>query len=143
VGGTVALEIPPRADWFALVRRVVGVAASLAPTLPDRRIDDLRLAVSEACANAVDGQRAAGSTQRIRVTISVDDDAVVVTVTDHGGGFDPGDVDPIPSVDDPTRLRHERGLGLPLMRDLADRVRFTRTDDGTAVELVVMLPPAT
>jgi serine/threonine-protein kinase RsbW len=137
---TVALEIPPRPDWFALVRRVVGSAASLAADLPDRRVDDLRLAVSEACANAVDGQRAAGSDLPILVTVALEATAVTVTVTDHGGGFDPGEVDPLPAAEDPTRLRHERGLGLPLMRDLADQVTFTRTGDGTAVELVVALP---
>jgi anti-sigma regulatory factor (Ser/Thr protein kinase) len=139
MGGTVELEIPPRPDWFALVRRVVGVAASMAAALPDRRVDDLGLAVSEACANAVDGQRAAGSTLPIRVTIAIADDGVAVTITDHGGGFDPGEIDPIPSAEDPRRLRHERGLGLPLMRDLADRVTFTRTADGTAVRLEVLV----
>jgi len=139
VAGTVELEIPPRADYFALVRRVVGAAASLAADLPDRRIDDLRLAVSEACANAVDGQRARGSSLPVRVTIEVTPTGVSVTITDHGGGFEPGAVDPLPAVDDPTRLRHERGLGLPLMHDLADAVGFRRTEDGTAVRLEVLV----
>ena len=39
-------------------------------------------------------------------------------------GSSPDDVDPLPSVDDPGRLRHERGLGLPLMRSLAESVTF-------------------
>lgn len=137
---TVELEIPPRSDYLALVRLVVASTATLEPALSDRRVDDLRLAVSEACANAVDGQRARGSTLPVHIAIEVDDAAVAVTVTDHGGGFEPDAVDPIPPADDPGRLRHERGLGIPLMRSLADTVSFTPTADGTAVRLVVRMP---
>jgi anti-sigma regulatory factor (Ser/Thr protein kinase) len=93
--------------------------------------------VSEACANAIDGHRSAGSPEPISVVLELDRTAMVVTVTDHGGGFSPDEVDPIPDPDDPGRLRHERGLGLPLMRSLAESVRFTATEDGTAVRLEV------
>lgn len=138
---TVELEIPPRSDFLSLVRRIVANTAALLPSLTDRRVDDLRLAVSEAVANAVDGQRSQGSTLPIHIAIHLAEDAVTVTVTDHGGGFAPEAVDPIPAADDPGRLRHERGLGIPLMRGLADTVDFLPTGDGTAVRLVVHLPP--
>ncbi|MDQ3782264.1 MAG: ATP-binding protein [Actinomycetota bacterium] len=134
---TIILEIPSRTDHLALVRRVVATAASAGDILPDRRIDDLSLAVSEACANAIDAQRPGGSTQTVLVTVELDEDAVAVTVTDHAGGFVPEELDPLPSVDDPGRLRHERGLGVPLMRSLADQVTFTATVDGTEVRITV------
>lgn len=134
---TVELTIPPRSDYLALVRLVVASTATLADFLTDRRVDDLRLAVSEACANAVDGQRAQGSSLPIHIAIELSAEAVTVTVTDHGGGFEPDAVDPIPAADDPGRLRHERGLGIPLMRSLADDVRFTPTTNGTAVRIIV------
>ena len=135
MGTEVALEIPPRREHLALVRLVVGATAALGPPITDRRIEDLKLAVSEACANAMDAQVRAGSEASLRIAIELDDDALVVTVTDHAGGFEPGAVDPLPSVTDPQRLRHERGLGLPLMRSLVDVVAFTPTDGGTAVRL--------
>lgn len=137
MGRTIHLEIPPRSDYLALVRRVVATAASLDQGLPDRRIDDLSLAVSEACANAIDAQRSTGSPEPVRVTIALDRTVVAVTITDHAGGFSPDEVDPLPAVDDPGRLRHERGLGLPLMRSLADTVAFSATADGTAVRIEV------
>ena len=133
----VELEIPPRTDHLALVRLVVESSASIDGQISERRIDDLRLAVSEASANALDAQAAAGSDAPVRIRIELDRDVVAVTVTDHAGGFEMADVDPIPPVTDPQRLRHERGLGIPLMRSLVDEVTFTRTDDGTAVRLVV------
>lgn len=133
----VELEIPPRSDHLALVRLVVQSSASIDRRVPESRIDDLRLAVSEACANAFDAQEGAGSEAPVRITIELDEKLVAVTVTDHAGGFEVDDLDPIPLVTDPRRLRHERGLGIPLMRSLVDEVTFTRTADGTAVRLVV------
>ena len=62
---------------------------------------------------------------------------MAVTVTDHAGGFAPDEVDPLPSAEDPGRLRHERGLGLPLISSLAESVTFTPTGDGTAVRIEV------
>lgn len=137
MGHSVELTIPARSDHLALVRLMVQAAASVDGRVPERRIDDLRLAVSEACANALDAQHEAGSDAPVHTIIELDDAEVAVTVTDHAGGFDVEAVDPIPPVTDPKRLRHERGLGIPLMRSLVDDVTFTRTKDGTAVRLVV------
>lgn len=133
----VELEIPPLSDHLALVRLVVESSASVDRHVPERRIDDLRLAVSEACANALDAQEVVGSRAPVRIAIELGDDYVAVTVTDHGGGFDEGDLEPIPHATDPHRLRHERGLGIPLMRSLVDELSFSRTADGTGVRLKV------
>jgi serine/threonine-protein kinase RsbW len=137
MGWVVQLQIPPRSDHLALVRLVVEGAARIPGLLPDRRLDDLRLAVSEACANALDAQRATSSDAPITITIEVGDDRVEVTVIDHAGGFAVEDVSPLPAATDPGRLRHERGLGIPLMRSLVDELSFTPTGDGTSVRLVV------
>ena len=137
MGQHVELEIPPRSDHLARVRLAVQTAASVDGHVPEPRVDDLRLAVSEACANAFDAHEAVGSEAPVLVAIDVDEDQIAVTVTDRAGGFDVDDLAPIPSVTDPLRLRHERGLGIPLMRALVDEVTFTRTADGTAVRVVV------
>ena len=140
MGRTIHLAIPPRTDYLAVVRRVVAAAASVEGVLSDRRIDDLSLAVSEACANAIDAQRTAGSTAAVDVAVELLGTGVAVTIRDHAGGFAPADVDPLPDADDPGRLRHERGLGLPLMESLTESVTFTPTEHGTAVRLEVVAP---
>ena len=96
MGRTIHLQIPPRNDHLALVRRVVSTAAAAGDELPDRRIDDLSLAVSEACANAIDAQRAIDADAPVAIRIDLEDGVVVVTVTDHAGGFSPDEVDPLP-----------------------------------------------
>jgi len=141
MGRTIHLLIPPRTDLLALVRRVVATAAAAGDGLSVRRIDDLSLAVSEACANAIEAQRSIDAEAPVAVQIELEDGVVVVTVTDHAGGFSPDDLDPLPSVEDPGRLRHEHGLGLPLIRSLAEAVRFDPTSDGTAVRIEVRASP--
>jgi serine/threonine-protein kinase RsbW len=137
VGRRVELEIPPRNDHLALVRLVVASVATMHHGLPDQRVDDLRLAVSEACANAMDALRPTGNDAPVRVGIELGDDEVAVTVTDQAGGFDPEALTAMPGATEPDRLRHERGLGIPLMRSLVDEVTFAATSDGTTVRLVV------
>lgn len=137
MGRQVELEIPPRNDHLALVRLVVASVATMQHHVPDQRVDDLRLAVSEACANAMDALRARGDDAPVRLRIDLREGEVAVTVTDRAGGFDPDALATMPGATEPDRLRHERGLGIPLMRSLVDEVTFTSTDDGTAVQLVV------
>lgn len=137
MAGVVELEVPPRSDHLSLVRLVVETTTSMDGRLSERDIDDLRLAVSEASANAVEALHGLGSDTPIRIRIDLGDDHIAVTVTDHGGGFDVAEVDPIPHATDPSRLRHESGLGIPLIRSLVDEVTFNRTIDGTAVLLLL------
>ena len=67
----------------------------------------------------------------------LDDDRVTIEIEDHGGGFNPDGLDPMPSATDPNRLERERGLGIPLVRGLADDVQFLVKDDGTTVRVAL------
>ena len=138
-GGVIELEIPARAEFVALARLVVSALASSDSTLADERIDDLKLAVSEACTNAIEAHDAAGSVERVLVRCQAGAEALEVCVEDRGQGFDPGDLPDHPPVTDPDRLKFERGLGIPLIRALVDEVEFSPTAEGTSVKLVMLL----
>lgn len=138
-GGVIELEIPARAEFVALARLVVSALASSDSTLADERIDDLKLAVSEACTNAIEAHDAAGSAERVLVRCQAGTDALEVCVEDRGQGFDPSDLPDHPPVTDPDRLKFERGLGIPLIRALVDEVEFRPTGAGTSVRLVMRL----
>ena len=135
----VDLQLPPRPEVVSVARLVVGAVVAAQPSFDDERSADLRLAVSEACTNAVQAQlsRRPGSTPDapIAVVVSIDDERIGVTVTDHGGGFDPADIEPHPEVTDPARLEFEGGLGIPLLRMLADDLAFVPVVGGTRVEM--------
>jgi serine/threonine-protein kinase RsbW len=139
----VELAIPARPAYLSLVRLVVDAAVgSLAPGLSAARLDDLKIAVTEACSNAIEAHEATYAEQPVVVRCVIDDDQVTVEVVDNGEGFDPDRVETLPAATDPRRLRHESGLGIPLMRTLTDQVAFTRAVNGTTVSLTVYRPPA-
>jgi len=140
----VELEIPARPAYLSLVRLVVDAAVgSLAPNLSGARLDDLKLAVTEACSNAIEAHQLVWTDEPVVVRCQLDDSTVTVEVADHGGGFNPGDVASLPAATDPTRLSHETGLGIPLMRTLADDLAFVQSQDGTTVRLTVYRATAT
>jgi serine/threonine-protein kinase RsbW len=138
---TVDLAFPPSHEYLDLARMVVTTTASLDPMFPDARVSDLRLAVSEACTNAIEAHRRLQRRDAVRVHCVLSDDRIEVTVTDRGGGFSPEEHDGLPDPADPARLDHERGLGVELIRAVADEAEFREVDDGTMVRLVVHSHP--
>jgi serine/threonine-protein kinase RsbW len=85
---------------------------------------DLSVALSEACANAVEHGKGA-STENYRVTAFIDGDRCRIEVADHGPGFDgkPGAaVAPPPLCPVPALAEH--GRGIRLIEALADHVHF-------------------
>ena len=133
----IELEIPARAEFVALARLVVSAMAASDSNLGDERVDDLKLAVSEACTNAIEAHDAAGSAERVVVRCKAGSGALEVCVEDRGQGFDPAQLPDHPPVTDPDRLKFERGLGIPLIKALVDEVEFSPTDRGTSVRLVM------
>jgi serine/threonine-protein kinase RsbW len=138
----VELEIPARPEYVSLARLVVSSLASSRRDLADDRIDDLKLAVSEACTNAIEAYEPAGD-ERVVLRWRDEHDHLEVDVQDHGPGFDPSTLPDRPSVTDPVRPNFERGLGVPLMRALVDEVTFSSSGDGTSVNMILFCPPAT
>ena len=136
-GPAIELEIPARAEFVALARLVVSALASTDAGLPDDRVDDLKIAVSEACTNAIEAHDAMATHERVVVRCRADDRRLEVEIEDRGGGFDPGGLPDRPPLADPGRLKFDRGLGIPLIRTLVDEVEFSPAVGGTAVRIVM------
>jgi serine/threonine-protein kinase RsbW len=136
-GAVVELEIPARAEFVALARLVVSSFASTSFGLEDDRIDDLKIAVSEACTNAIEAHDAAETDERVLIRCDDNEDHLEVRIEDRGRGFDPETLPEHPPVTDPTRLKFERGLGIPLIRSLVDDLDITSSGKGTQVRLVM------
>lgn len=134
----VELAIPARAEYVGVVRLVVASVAADRRDLDDDRVADLKLAVSEACTNAIEAHASSPTQERVVVRCLEDDARFEVRVDDRGSGFDPSDLPAHPPVTDPARLEFERGLGIPLIRALVDEVEFDSSPAGTSVRLVLM-----
>lgn len=135
--GQVVLKVPARTEFVSLVRLVVASVAEIGPDMAVDRVEDLRVAVSEAATNAIEAQVETGSTAQIGVRCSISAREVVVSIHDEGGGFDPDNLSELPDPGSPERLEYESGLGVYLMRALADETEISSTSEGTDVRLVV------
>jgi anti-sigma regulatory factor (Ser/Thr protein kinase) len=114
-------------DQLPLIRQFVEEIAAAA-LLGSSRTFDLRVAVSEAAANAIEPGLGDGD---LEVSAGRDNDRLTVTVY-HPGSFRP-------RLDrDPTRAH--RGMGIPLMLALTHELTVTRPRrGGTMVRLSVFL----
>ncbi len=137
----ITLEIPSQVEYLSLVRAVVASAASLDQSLGDQRIEDLRLAVSEATTNAIRAHANLGSNERITIRFGLEGDRIEVEVQDRGSGFDPEKLNPAGPLTEKGRLDYEGGFGIPQMKILADEIKIDSADEGTTVHLVVYVSP--
>ena len=131
----VEIEIPATFDHLAMVRSVLSQALGAEKVLKHERLQDLRLAVSEATTNAIEAHKRAGVDKPVKIRVSIGERVVRVTVVDLGDGFDPSTIKEHPPVTDPERLEYERGLGLMLMRRLSDDCVIDSGPAGTTVTL--------
>ena len=136
------LAVPSRTEYIAVVRLIVSSLVSARRTVAEERIDDLKLAVSEACTNAIEANAAAGQDQPVVVKVWEAPERLEVCIADSGSGFDPDVLPEHPPVTDPERLNFERGLGIPLIRNLVDAVRFESSPAGTSVWMTLFGGPA-
>lgn len=134
----VELEIPPRNAYLAVARRFVAAAAAANRVeLGAARLNNLQLAVSEACTNAINAQAARGIDDAIAIRCTLRGEAIEVTISDRAGGFDPDAEVGLPAPDDPRRLDFEHGLGLQLMKVLTDQLEIRSSELGTNVHVVM------
>lgn len=138
----IELEIPARPEYVALARLVVSSLASTRRDLTDDRVDDLKVAVSEACTNAIEAHHSADSADNVVIRCAELDDRIEIEIEDRGRGFDPDTLPPHPPVTDPERLNFERGLGIPLIKTLVDEVHIDSSGSGTKVTMSMRCLPA-
>ena len=113
--GVVELRIPSKAEWVAVARlAVAAVANRLNFSIED--IEDVKLAVAEACTNCI---QHAGGNEQIQITCETGPEGLTIRVRDHGRGARPELVES--NHVDPSRVG---GLGVFLIRSLMDSVEY-------------------
>jgi serine/threonine-protein kinase RsbW len=122
----VELRIPPRAEWAAVARLTVAAIASRLDFSLDE-VDDLKLAVAEACTHAI--QRSNGG-HPIELVFEAQSDSIIITVRDFSTAAH------LESVDDELDEEHVTALGLFIIRALMDDVDY-QIDPRTGGELVM------
>jgi anti-sigma regulatory factor (Ser/Thr protein kinase) len=122
------LVIPARPDYLSVCRQALaGAVGGIA--VSDDALEDLKLVLSEMCANAIVHGYGANE-GLIEVEFCTSDEEIVLTVTDHGAGFG----DDLASV--------HRGMGMSLLEHLCDRhtIEPNRSSGGASVSFSRALP---
>lgn len=128
---TLALPMAPEMEIEAS-RTATAIAESIRMS-PDR-IDEVRMAVVEACINALEHSHAEDG--EVFVTFEVlggqEAEKLRITVRDHGIGFSPENLAE-PLIEEKLKARRKRGWGLKIIRGLMDEVEISSGDRGTTV----------
>ena len=99
------------------------------------KIDEVKMAVVEACINAF--EHSGTPDRRVAISFRIDEEEegrafIEVMVTDNGHGFDPRVVSP-PSISTKLRATHKRGWGIKIIQSLMDDVQIRSGDHGTTI----------
>ena len=113
----VKLTLPARPENVSVIRHVLGAFAE-SLRLPDELVEDLRLAVTEACTNVVRHAYPPDVAGSVEISIRPMDELVSVVVADHGRGIGTSS-----DTNGP-------GLGLPLIAAIADEVELQPVPGG-------------
>lgn len=127
----VAVCLPQEAETVGVIRAVVRDALRSLGAAPDC-VDDVCLALSEACTNVIDH---AGADDEYEVRLQVDERECVLSVKNTGDGFDARALRGV--MPDPSS---SRGRGVAIMRAVMDQVDFgSEPEAGVIVRLVKKL----
>jgi serine/threonine-protein kinase RsbW len=122
-GSFVRLTIPARPEYITLGRLALTALAGVRP-VSDEVLYDLKLALTEACTNSVRHAYQDGRAGNVEIVYELGSDRLAIEVGDAGAGFEP-----VENGDHEDELE-EGGLGIEIIRALADEVEIGRRDEG-------------
>ncbi|MEE9561962.1 MAG: ATP-binding protein [Thermoanaerobaculia bacterium] len=98
------------------------------------KIDEVRMAVVEACINSFEHSHAGDQKVKIEFAVLGDSEPekLQITITDSGIGFSPEDVEE-PIIAEKLKAARKRGWGLKIIKGLMDEVEIRSGPTGTTV----------
>jgi serine/threonine-protein kinase RsbW len=129
LGRLVRLTIPAKPEYITLSRLALA-GLSRVRDFSEETLADLKLALTEACSNSV--RHAYGDGHgHVDISFELREDRLIVEVADDGSGFDLEDG----SGDNGDEELAEGGLGIAIIRSIADEVEITGGPDGRGSRL--------
>jgi serine/threonine-protein kinase RsbW len=122
------LAFPPKAEYVAMARHAVAAVARM-HGLADGVVEDAKLAVSEACTNAVTSTGAASADEPIRVSARAGGGYLEIDVQD-GGEVPSASRSESPREFDSQEFSFETNLSLPLILGLVDDLEIVAPEGG-------------
>ncbi len=126
----VDIKIPPRSPYVGVVRLAITSLGRTAG-LGEEAVDDLKIAVSEACANAVLAHEEAGVSDPVAVRWTDEADRIVVDV-DYATPMTEEE-----ETEDSHGFSSRLVLSTALLESLVDECEFSPLDGGTRAHLMM------
>lgn len=137
----IEIRLPSRADYLGAVRSVLRgfLEECLVTRLPEEQVNEIQLALQEACINVVRHAHGKEAERPLVVSITASKERLVLEIEDYGPGLPERGLQP--KDPDPANPR-EGGYGLFMMRSVMDEVRSERRGPKHVLVLVKRLPGA-
>ena len=129
----VQISIPCAPEFVSVARLVVsGVASRMNFSVED--IEDIKIAVSEACTNAVQHAYKDPKKEVINIVCNMNTKTLNINIKDNGCGFDTGILGTKNQKQESEKLG--LGLGITFIENLMDNTKITsEVGKGTTVEM--------
>ena len=132
IDNNVDLSIPMQPDMEVIATSVAESIGTFIG-LDHNKVDEIKIAVVEACINAFEHSKSAD--RRISVSFSMDEKGLMISINDGGDGFDMDDA-MVKIAEKRSEGIGDRGWGLTLIHELMDEVSIASTDNGTLVKML-------
>jgi serine/threonine-protein kinase RsbW len=137
LGESFSIEVPNRREAIAPAMETAEAWLEKVQA-PPRIVYFVDLAIEEIVTNCIHYGYSDDREHTILITLAVADETIIVTIKDDGDAFDPLAA-PSPDFSIALKDRTEGGLGIHLLRNLADRVSYERRDGTNEMTLVKKL----
>lgn len=121
------LTIPSSTHHLYRVRRFVEHHA-LAAGFSQEAVDQVKIAVDEACANIIEHAYHGESHHEVTIILAVEPDRLIIRIRDRGEAFDLSRYNE-PDVIEYSRSRRSGGLGVHIMREFMDEVEYNNKEE--------------
>jgi serine/threonine-protein kinase RsbW len=129
----VALVLPMLPDLEVAAVRLAGEIGRFM-RLDDNKVDEIEMALIEACINAF--EHSEDPERKVEIRFAMRADELEISVSDHGRGFDYALVHP-PDIESRLHGENRRGWGLKIIESLMDEFQVdSHIGGGTTLRMV-------
>jgi len=101
----------------------------------DNQINDIRLAVDEACTNVIKHAYSFDESKEFNVDLEFDNSSLSIEITDFGIGFNPSKYE-APNLHQRVKQKKRGGMGIFLIKNLMDDLTYDSDGSKNVIKMI-------